>query len=141
MWTTSPILFIDSSAIQNSFAFFDVPGFEIPMTLLFLNYFPWFNVFVDVEAAVRRCSWNTCSQEFRNIHRKAPVWVPLFNRPATLLKRDSLTKVFSCEYCKISKNSFLKNFSSGCFYWLHFDLVQKRVLDLHSLQNIPVGVS
>ena len=27
-------------------------------------------------------------------------------RPATLLKKETLTQVFSCEFCKISKNTF-----------------------------------
>ena len=34
--------------------------------------------------------------------------------PATLLKRDSGTG-FSCEFCKISKNTFLWKTSGGCF--------------------------
>ena len=29
-------------------------------------------------------------------------------RPATLLKKETLAQVFSCEFCKISKNTFLK---------------------------------
>ena len=36
-------------------------------------------------------------------------------RPATLLK-ETLTQVFSCEYCEIFKNSFLYNTSSGCVF-------------------------
>ena len=28
-------------------------------------------------------------------------------RPATLLKKETLAKVFSCEFCGISKNTFL----------------------------------
>ena len=36
---------------------------------------------------------------------------PFFNkiaglRPATLLKKETLTQVFSCEFCEISKNTF-----------------------------------
>ena len=27
-------------------------------------------------------------------------------RPATLLKKETLAQVFSCEFCKISKNTF-----------------------------------
>ena len=41
-------------------------------------------------------------------------------RPATSLKKESLVQVFSCEFCKISKNTFfLQNTSGGCF-WLVF---------------------
>ena len=37
-------------------------------------------------------------------------------RPATLLKKESLAQVFSCEFCDISKNIFsLQNTSGGCF--------------------------
>ena len=51
----------------------------------------------------------TCSQEFRNIHRKTPVWgLILINfqafTPAIFLDRDS-KKVFYCEYCEILKNT------------------------------------
>ena len=30
-------------------------------------------------------------------------------RPATLLKKETLAQVFSCEFCEISKNTFLQN--------------------------------
>ena len=37
-------------------------------------------------------------------------------RPATLLKKESLPQVLSCEFCKISKHKvFLQNTSAGCF--------------------------
>ena len=56
----------------------------------------------------------TCSLKNRNIHRKTPVLRSLFSkdglRPATLLKPDS-KKVFSYEYCKISRIPFLYNSS------------------------------
>ena len=31
--------------------------------------------------------------------------------PATLLKKETLAQVFSCEFCDISKNTFLQNIS------------------------------
>ena len=42
---------------------------------------------------------------------KIPVPEALFDkvpglRPATLLKKETLAQVFSCEYCEISKNTF-----------------------------------
>ena len=37
-------------------------------------------------------------------------------RPETLLKKETLAQVFSCEFCEISKNIFFsQNTSSGCF--------------------------
>ena len=32
-------------------------------------------------------------------------------RPATLLKKETLAQMFSCEFCEISKNTFLQNTS------------------------------
>ena len=40
-----------------------------------------------------------CSWKFHKIHRKTPV-------PETLLKKETLVQVFSCEFCEISKNTF-----------------------------------
>ena len=34
-------------------------------------------------------------------------------RPATLLKKETLAQVFSCEFCEISKNIFLQNASTA----------------------------
>ena len=52
------------------------------------------------------------SQKYRQYHRETPVLESLFNKvaglnPTTLLKRDS-KKVFSCEYCKIFKNTYFE---------------------------------
>ena len=52
------------------------------------------------EAAVKVFSEKWCSQKFHKIHWKTPVPGPLF-----LIK--TLAQVFSCEFCKISKNTFL----------------------------------
>ena len=40
--------------------------------------------------------------EISKIHRKAPVPEPLFNK---VVKKETLTQVFSCEFCEISKNT------------------------------------
>ena len=52
-----------------------------------------------------------CSSNFRKTHTKIPVPESLFKkvagaRPVTLLKRETLSQVFPCEFCKISKNTF-----------------------------------
>ena len=39
-----------------------------------------------------------CSEKFRKIHRKTHVPEPFF-------KKETLEQVFSCEFCKISKNT------------------------------------
>ena len=62
-----------------------------------------------------------CSRKFQKIHRKTPVPVTFFNkvaafRPATLLKKETLVQVFSCEFCEISKNTvFYRTLLKGCF--------------------------
>ena len=47
---------------------------------------------------------NRCSQKFPKFHRKTPVLESLFNKVASL--KETSTQVFSCELCKISKNTF-----------------------------------
>ena len=74
------------------------------------------------EAAKEVFYKNSCSYKFRKTHIKTPVPESLFNKvaglsPATLLKKrlcescnfiqkDTLAQVFSCEFCKIFKNTF-----------------------------------
>ena len=41
-------------------------------------------------------------------------------RPATLLKKDTLTQVFSCEFCKFFKNTFFTEHVG----WLRLNLFQ-----------------
>ena len=41
-------------------------------------------------------------------------------RPATLLKKETLAQMFSCEFCEISKNTFLQN-TSG---WLLLNTIE-----------------
>ena len=56
-------------------------------------------------------------KKFLNIHRKETVLESLFNRVAGLkvcnfIKRDSdtATQVFSCEYCKMFKNTYSEEY-------------------------------
>ena len=63
------------------------------------------------EAASRGVLQKRCSYKFRKIHRKTPVPESLFNkvadlRPETLLKKETLAQLFSCEFCKISNNTY-----------------------------------
>ena len=47
--------------------------------------------------------------EIRKIHRKTPVPESLFwNKVAAcnFIKKETLTQVFSCEFCQISKNTY-----------------------------------
>ena len=46
-----------------------------------------------------------CSLKFREIHRKT--W--------NFIKKKTLAQVFSCEFCKTFKNTFLQNTSGGSF--------------------------
>ena len=38
------------------------------------------------------------------------------------LKKGTMAQVFSCEFCEISKNTFLQNTSGGCF-WRYHDIM------------------
>ena len=44
-----------------------------------------------------------CSQKFHKIHRKASVPE---SQACNFIKKETLAKVFSCEFCEISKNTF-----------------------------------
>ena len=62
-------------------------------------------------------------------------------RPATLLKKKTLTQVFSCEFCEISKNTFftvqLQETASLLIgkICLLFNSVQKRLVGYHVLRE------
>ena len=64
------------------------------------------------EAAVRRCSSKQVFLKISQCLQKTPVFESLFNKAGALkacifIKKEIPTQVFSCEYCKIFKNSFL----------------------------------
>ena len=66
-----------------------------------------------------------CYQEFHKIHRKTPASESLFfNKKNNFFKKETLTQVFSCEFCEISKNTFsiehLRTTASGL---LHFEKI------------------
>ena len=62
----------------------------------------------------RRCSVRKgVFRDFAKFTGKYPCQSLFFNKvvdlsPATLLKKETLAQVFSCEFCKISTNTFLK---------------------------------
>ena len=55
------------------------------------------------------------SQKFHKIHRKTPVPENIFliklPKVCNFIKKKSLAQVFSCEFCEISRNTFLQNTS------------------------------
>ena len=67
------------------------------------------------ETATRRCfSKQVFLKKLRKIQRKAPVLKSLFNKVTGL--QETPKKVFPCEYCKISRNTFLiKHFQTTPF--------------------------
>ena len=50
----------------------------------------------------KKCSW-----KFRKFHRKTPVLESRFDKVAGL-SQETLTQVFSCEICKIFKNTYFE---------------------------------
>ena len=49
-----------------------------------------------------------CSKKFRKIHKKT-------TKACNFINKEALVQVFSCEFCEISKNTFLQNTSGGYF--------------------------
>ena len=73
-----------------------------------------------------------CSCKLHKIRRKIPVPESFFNkiaglRAATLLKKETLAQVLSCEFCEMSTNTLFQNTSGrlllilfvACFYIFH----------------------
>ena len=50
------------------------------------------------------------SQKFRKIYRKTPVSVSRKPQACSFIKKETLTQVFSCEFCKNFKNTFLTEY-------------------------------
>ena len=54
-----------------------------------------------------------CSQKFRKIHSKTPAPESLFNKVGGLrqvrnfIQKENLAQVFFCEFCEISKSTFI----------------------------------
>ena len=83
------------------------------MLLLFIaTGLGWFFVLFYLscsEAVVQRCSVRKVFLEISPNSQEntcARVSFSIKLRPATLLKKETLAQVFSCEFCKISKNIF-----------------------------------
>ena len=59
--------------------------------------------YVQTEDAVRRCSY-----KYRKIRRKTPVPVSFLIKlqACNFIKIETLTQVFPCKFCEISKNTF-----------------------------------
>ena len=69
------------------------------------------DLFPKAEAVAQRCSVKKVFLEISQIQRKTPVPEFLFYkvaglRPATLLQKETLAQMFSCELWEISKNTF-----------------------------------
>ena len=47
-------------------------------------------------------------------------------RPVTLLKKETLVQVFSCEFCEVSRNTFFTNTSGRLFlYYIWWNMLIK----------------
>ena len=84
----------------------------------------------------------SCSKKFGKIQRKTPVPESLFYyRPQTcnVIKKETLTQVFSCEFCKISKNSFFTELfwvtASTCYpSIIHYDYIYFHTIKILGLE-------
>ena len=56
------------------------------------------------------------------LHLIQPLYIYNLAWPATLLKKESLAQVFSCEFCEISKNTFLTEHLWWLLLEIHFNL-------------------
>ena len=67
-------------------------------------------IFFSAEAAARGVLWKSYSEKFRKILRKtlAPesFLIKMHLEPCNILEKETLAQFFSCEFCKIFKNSF-----------------------------------
>ena len=54
----------------------------------------------------------------------------LIFRPATLLKKETLAQVFSCEFCEISKNTFLQNTSGRLLLFIVIEHLRMTACDV-----------
>ena len=59
---------------------------------------------------------NRCSKKCLNIHRKTPVLESLFNE---LYEKETPTRVFSCEYYEIFKDSFFTELIGWLFLHIY----------------------
>ena len=71
-----------------------------------------------------------CSQKFNKIHRKTSgrlsFLIKLQGSTCSCINKETLAQVFSCEFCEISKNNFLRRAplvaASAAFFFFFFDL-------------------
>ena len=59
----------------------------------------------STRSSYRRCSVRKDVLRNSTIFTRKHLCLSLFIRPATLLKKEALAQVFSCEFCEISKNT------------------------------------
>ena len=71
-----------------------------------------------------------CSSNFRKIHRKIPVpesfLIKLQAESCKFIKKNTLAQVFSCEFCKISNNSFFTEHLWATAYRIVYLLLHKQ---------------
>ena len=75
--------------------------------LTFLLYLLYFHDILYTKAVVQSCSVNKLFLEISQNSQENTCARVSGLRPATLLKMGLLMRVFSCEFCEISKNTFL----------------------------------
>ena len=63
---------------------------------------------IITETVAQRCHVKKFSQKFHKIYMKTPVPESLFSEAEScnFIKKETLAQVFSCEFCKIAKNTF-----------------------------------
>ena len=85
----------------------------------------WFRVSFGVRSCHQRCSVKKgFLGNFTKFTGKHLRQSPVFNKVAGLrpkarnfIKKETLAQVFSCEFCEISKNTFLQNTSGRLLLW------------------------
>ena len=92
---------------------YDVSLWEKKLTNIFVEFHHF------TEAATGGVLQKRCSRKFCNIHRKTPVLEPLCGLSSLqFYQKETSTPMFSCEYCKIFKNTYFEEHlqtTASCF--------------------------
>ena len=88
--------------------------YEKTFHILLTDSNAWYGTFSDfmAEAVPRRCSVKKMFLQIsQNSQENTCTIEP---QVCNFIKKETLAQVFSCEFCKISKNIFLQSTSGGC---------------------------
>ena len=112
-------------------------------------------MFINLEAVVQRCSVKEVFLEIsqnsqENTSGRVSFLIKLRSKACNFIKKEALAEVFSCEFCEISKNTFLRKTALVAAF-VNFNFVQRLSVSYSpscrlvtgffcSLSNYPTGI-